>query len=219
MTIQLVFLGAGGGSVEVAEALALSAGGGTAAVTLLGFLDDDERLPGAPALALPLLGGTGMAPELCRRSADLRFVLGIASDKQMRARDALVARLALPAERWFTFVHASAQVSPSARLGAGALVLQQALLGPHCVLGDLVRVSPRACIGHDTVIGSRAVVAPAATVSGRVRIGEGAYIGAASVIAPEVVIGAGAVVGLGAVVLRDVPPGVTVVGNPARALR
>lgn len=54
-------------------------------------------------------------------------------------------------------------------------------------------------------------------------IGDGAYIGTGAVIkqgTPDrpLRIGAGAVVGMGAVVTRDVAPGMTVVGNPARPL-
>ena len=48
---------------------------------------------------------------------------------------------------------------------------------------------------------------------------KGASIGGGAVLLPGVRIGAGAMVGAGAVVLHDVPPGVTVVGNPARPLR
>lgn len=47
---------------------------------------------------------------------------------------------------------------------------------------------------------------------------EGAAIGADATIGPGVEIGAGATVGAGAVVLDDVPPGTTVVGNPARPI-
>ena len=46
----------------------------------------------------------------------------------------------------------------------------------------------------------------------------GASIGSGAVILGGVTIGAGATVGAGAVVARDVPPGATVVGNPAREL-
>ncbi|MEM6665387.1 MAG: sugar O-acetyltransferase [Pseudomonadota bacterium] len=52
-----------------------------------------------------------------------------------------------------------------------------------------------------------------------VSIGENVWIGAGALILPGVTVGDDAVVGAGAVVTRDVPPGVTVVGNPARAVR
>lgn len=45
---------------------------------------------------------------------------------------------------------------------------------------------------------------------------KGASIGSGAVILPGITIGEGALVGAGAVVTRDVSPGTTVVGNPAR---
>lgn len=47
---------------------------------------------------------------------------------------------------------------------------------------------------------------------------KGASIGANATILPGLTIGEGAMVGAGAVVTKDVPPGVTVVGNPARQI-
>ena len=45
-----------------------------------------------------------------------------------------------------------------------------------------------------------------------------ASIGAGAIILPGVTIGSGAMVGAGSVVTRDVPPGATVAGNPARRI-
>ena len=52
-----------------------------------------------------------------------------------------------------------------------------------------------------------------------VRIGAFAWIGGGAIILPGVTIGSDAVVGAGSVVTRDVAPGATVAGNPARMLR
>ncbi len=52
-----------------------------------------------------------------------------------------------------------------------------------------------------------------------VRIGYNVWIGGGAIILPGVTIGDDAIVGAGGVVTRDVPPGATVAGNPARILR
>ena len=49
-----------------------------------------------------------------------------------------------------------------------------------------------------------------------VSIGADVWVGAGGLILPGVTIGAGAVIGAGSVVTRDVEPGQTVTGNPAR---
>jgi maltose O-acetyltransferase len=52
-----------------------------------------------------------------------------------------------------------------------------------------------------------------------VRIGSDVWIGGGAIILPGVTIGDGALVGAGSVVTRDVAPGQTVAGNPARPPR
>jgi len=52
----------------------------------------------------------------------------------------------------------------------------------------------------------------------KTRVCKGATIGSNAVIGCGLIIGAGSTVGMGAVVTKDVPSGVTVVGNPARVL-
>lgn len=52
----------------------------------------------------------------------------------------------------------------------------------------------------------------------RIRVRKGASIGSGSTILGGIVIGENAMVGAGSVVTRDVPPDVTVVGNPARPI-
>lgn len=73
-------------------------------------------------------------------------------------------------------------------------------------------------VGHDAQVGSYVTIATGAVVGGYCVIGDGVRIGLNATILPFRSVGAGAHVGAGAVVTRDVPAGMTVVGNPARML-
>lgn len=84
---------------------------------------------------------------------------------------------------------------------------------------DNVRIDDHVFIAHNVEIGSRSLVIAGSEVSGSVKIGMDCWIAPQATIKQKVVIGDRAMVGLGAVVVRDVPPGVIVVGNPARVVR
>jgi len=104
------------------------------------------------------------------------------------------------------------------RLGASVF------LNFNCVILDVVEVA----IGDRTQIGPavqiltadhprEAARRAAGLEFGRpVRIGRDVWIGAGAIILPGISIGDDALVGAGSVVTRDVAPGTTVVGNPAR---
>jgi acetyltransferase-like isoleucine patch superfamily enzyme len=55
-------------------------------------------------------------------------------------------------------------------------------------------------------------------VGGLVTLGDRVKVGLGAVILPHVTVGSDARIGAGAVVTKDIPPGETWVGNPARRL-
>ena len=84
------------------------------------------------------------------------------------------------------------------------------------VIGDGTKFSDLCHIGHNNRIGQNCTLINTA-VFGSCDIGDNAYI-VYSVIKNQSRIGAGAFVGMNSNVLKDVPSGVTVVGNPAHPL-
>ena len=103
-------------------------------------------------------------------------------------------------------------------VGEGACLSPFVTLTSNIRIGVCFHANLYSYVEHDCVIGDFVTFAPGAKVNGSVTIGDHAYIGSGAIVRQGVKIGAGAIVGMGAVVTRDVPPGVTVVGNPARPL-
>jgi sugar O-acyltransferase (sialic acid O-acetyltransferase NeuD family) len=114
-------------------------------------------------------------------------------------------------------------VMDDVEIGEGALLSPFTTLTSNIRIGRCFHANLYSYVEHDCVIGDYVTFAPGVKCNGNVHIGDHSYIGAGAVIrqgrpGAPLVIGEGAVVGMGAVVTRDVAPGVTVAGNPARPL-
>ena len=83
-------------------------------------------------------------------------------------------------------------------------------------VGARTRVDNLVHIAHNVRIGADCAVIAHAMIAGGVVVGDGAWIAPAAAVRNQRSVGAGALVGMGAVVVRDVAPGATVAGNPAR---
>lgn len=138
-------------------------------------------------------------------------------------RQKLVERCMADGVQFFEVRAANVVQLDDVQLGEGAILCPFVTLTSNIRIGKHFHANLYSYVEHDCVIGDYVTFAPGVKCNGNVVIEDDAYIGAGAIIkqgqpGKPLVIGRGAVVGMGAVVTHSVPPGATVVGNPARLL-
>lgn len=210
---QFVLWGSAGHAKVLADVIDLRGG---RVLALFDNRDVPSALPGVPIF----LGEIGFT-QWVRNAAPSPHIAGLAAIGGNRGRDRLFIHELFKKYK-FTLpilIHPAAVVSRGAHLGAGTQILALANVAADVTTGDACIINHNASVDHECVIGNGVHIAPGATLCGCITVGENAFIGAGAVILPRVTIGADAIVGAGAVVTRDVPPGSTVIGNPAKAIK
>jgi UDP-2-acetamido-3-amino-2,3-dideoxy-glucuronate N-acetyltransferase len=119
----------------------------------------------------------------------------------------------------FTLIHAGVRIGAGCTIGSHCNIClsqigHQVSIQTGChitrgvVIEDEVFIGPGVITLNDPLVPDRPMKAPT--------IRKGARIGGGSVLLPSVVIGRGVTIGAGSIVTKDVPDGLTIIGNPAR---
>lgn len=87
------------------------------------------------------------------------------------------------------------------------------------IIEDYVKLDALIHIGHDAHLHKNAELTAGTIVGGFADVGEKAYIGLNSSIRNRISLGENSVIGMGTNVTKNVPPEITVVGNPAREFK
>ncbi|MDG2003431.1 MAG: acetyltransferase [Novosphingobium sp.] len=175
------------------------------------------------AAETPVLNGTrllNLAAFIAEPGQEKAVCVTIANSK---VREMLVNRCTEVGLGFESICAENAIVMDDVEIGEGAAISPFVTITSNIRIGRHFHANLYSCVEHDCVIGDFVTFAPGAKCNGNVHISDHAYIGSGAVIrqgnpGEPLVIGKGAVVGMGAVVTKDVPPDVTVAGNPARPL-
>ena len=188
---KVIIIGEGGHGKVIADIVRSSGD------QLVGFLDDSLK-PGA-------LG----AVTDYEKYGDCWFIVGIGNAE---IRERIVRSLSV---RWYTAIHPSAVVSPSASIGEGSVVMPNAVINAESVIGNHCIVNTGAIIEHNNTVCDYAHVSVGAKLGGTVKIGRASWIGIGSVINNNLSVCDGSTVGAGAVVVQDITEPGVYVGIPA----
>jgi maltose O-acetyltransferase len=101
------------------------------------------------------------------------------------------------------YINRFSMIDASERIEIG----ENCMIGPYCYITDHDHRVEGSTLVHEQPLESRPVV-----------IGRNVWLGAGVCVLKGVSIGDGAVIGAGAVVTRNVPPGVTMAGVPAKQI-
>lgn len=209
--MDTVIIGAGGFGREVLDVLRAVAGQGSS-ISFLGFIDDGTPDPGRlMRLDAQHLGGT----EILARFSGCGYVVAVGDPA---GRAVLAATAESAGLKPVSLLHPSATFGADVNIAPGTVICAGVRLTTNIRVGRHVHINLNTTIGHDSTIEDLVTLNPQAAISGDVHLGQGATVGTTASINQGLRIGAGATVGAGAAVVKDVPPGVIVVGVPARQL-
>jgi sugar O-acyltransferase (sialic acid O-acetyltransferase NeuD family) len=176
---------------------------------VVGFLDSRSEL--AAGSPLPIVGD----PMTWRCTDNQEFLCAL-GEPALRRRFAapLLAQGAV-----FMSLRTGLHKALGVTMGAGCLFEPEVRMGVDTHMGDFVFIQSTTVIGYEVKIGSYSTIGSFVFVGGRAEIGSDVIIHPHATILPGVKIGDGAIIGASAVVIKDVPPGATMIGNPAKVFK
>jgi acetyltransferase EpsM len=189
-------------------------------VELLGFLNDGVAVGETQGKfnKIPVIGTSEDVQNYIVED-DTYVIAAYKTMGKEKEQFAKLNAMKIPSEKWINIFHPSVQIPTGfCYIGNGVMMAPNVQLSVDSHISDNCILLGNCFIGHDSILEQYVTVANHATIGARVKVGKGVHIGTNATIRQGVTIGDFSLVGMGAVVLKDVPPGSTAVGNPARIL-
>lgn len=175
----------------------------------------DDRTMGDNICGYPILCGIHEVYDMFKNREDVKFIYSLYRSDQIRERCQLLYGLGIPAEKWCNFIHPSAMVARSVKMGYGNVVLANCVINSNTTIGNFNTLNSGTLLGHDIVVGNNNFFAAQVTVGSLLEIGDMNFIGLNTTIKTGVCLGEGILVGQASNVTHSFERDETIFGNPA----
>lgn len=180
---------------------------------VVGFVAPDDQSIGD----LPVLGNDPDIGVLIEKHKLSGFIVAV-GDNRLRKRITEAILTDHPQLMLVTGIHRSAVLAKNVEIGAGSVVMAQAVVNPGAAIGRGCIVNTAASIDHDCQINDYVSISPQAAIGGHCTIGAGSFIGINATLIHGINIGNETVIGAGAVVVRSIGDNIVAFGTPAREI-
>jgi len=180
---NIIIVGASGHAAEIDEYIIYTQKkNGLKEFNVSGFIDDNPDNYARYKFSAPLIGNIKDHKVL----KDCFYILGIAN---MDYRKSIADRFKAEGAEFINFIHASAYVSESAKLGKGNIIGPNVNIGPNVVVGNFNLINSRSSMGHDTRLGDYNFISPNVCFSGFTCVGDENLFGINSATIPGIKVG------------------------------
>jgi len=207
---NLVILGAGGFAREVAWLVADINQAQPKTWNLIGFWGHGTERIGQLLNGVPVI-----SPDNVRQYLPNLYAVAAIGDPKIKERAVHEAESIRC--QFATLIHPTVKYDRSTvKIGPGSIICAGNVLTVNIIVSAHVIINLDCTVGHDTIIEDYVTISPGCHLSGYTTIRRCAFLGTGAVTIEKCEIGAGSIIGAGAVVVRNIPPGVTAVGVPAK---
>lgn len=175
----------------------------------------DDRTMGNEINGYPILCKIKEVYEKFKDDDEVKFVYSLYRSDKIRERCKILYDLNIPADKWINFIHPSALVARSVKMGYGNIILANCVINSNVQMGNFNTLNSGALLGHDIIVGNNNFFAAQVTVGSCLEIGNMNFIGLNSAIKQGIRLGEAILVGQSSNVTKSFDHDETVFGNPA----
>lgn len=177
-----------------------------------GFLDSDSAALDKNNYPVPILSSV----ESYVVQQDDVFICALGS---IEYKKKYVSIILAKGGYFISIVHPTATINSNTSIGLGCIICPFVIISNECTIQEFVTIQSFTAIGHDCFIGKWCHLNAQSFMGGFAKLEEEVTLNTKSTILPKVKVSKGVIVGAGSVVIKNVKPGITVIGNPAKEFR